>query len=122
MPRKGEHKYSAEQLSKLADEYIKDCTTAGKIPFLVGFANKLDVEPATLSDWSKENRSYAKVLKRIKRICEERIIDKGLTENKPVFPIFLLKSVFGYSDMQRIDITTNGESVGVVMLPERKSS
>src|ERR1044072_2339590 len=122
MPRKGEHKYSANEREKKADEYIKETLTAGKIPFLVGFANKLDVDPATLSDWSKDNRSYAKVIKRIKRISEERLIDKGLTENKPVFPIFLLKSVFGYSDMQKIDITSNGAQVGVVMLPERKSS
>jgi hypothetical protein len=122
MARKGEYKYSANELEKKAEEYIKECKEAGKIPFLIGFANKLDVDQDTLTNWSKENTSYRRILKKVRRTGEQMLIDKALTENKPVFPIFLLKSVFGYSDMQKIDITSNGAQVGVVMLPERKSS
>lgn len=120
MPRKGEHKYTAQQLQAHADQYLKDCKENGKIPFLIGLANKLDVDASTLSDWSKENTSYAKVVKRVKRQAEQALIDKAITENKPVFPIFLLKSVFGYQESSKLDITTNGESLGVVQLPAKE--
>lgn len=120
MPRKGTKKYSSLELSTKADEYIKECKESGKVPFLVGLANRLEIDASTLSDWAKENTAYAKVIKRVKQHAEEGLINKGLNENKPVFPIFLLKSVFQYQEAaNKLHVTTNGQ-LGVVMLPTKQ--
>ena len=121
MPKKGERKYTADQLEKLANEYIKECKESGKVPFLVGLANKLEIDQSRLYDWEKVNPSYALSIKKVRQMSEQMLIDKAINENKPVFPIFLLKSKFGYQEAaQKIDLSTTIQ--GVIQLPEKGSA
>ena len=120
MPLLGENKITPQQFKKKAEEYVKSCIENKSIPFLTGLANYCGISKDTLTRY-KDKPSYSDVIKRIDALSEEMIWNKGLNENKPVFPIFLLKSKFGYSETQKIDLTSNGQTLGVIQVPTKKS-
>lgn len=113
-----EKKVSAVQLNKVANEYIAKCEADKSVPLLMEFAYLLGIDDSTLRRYV-ESKAYAPAIKRVEKAQEIALIKHGIVSNKPVFPIFLLKSKHGYQDTQKVDFTSNGETVGVVMLPAR---
>lgn len=116
VPNKGGRPLSVDlkRFNDVTQEYVKECTELKKIPFLTGLALKLGISKEAMNDYAKRPH-YDKIIKSVDLLTETMVLDKGLTENKPVFPIFLLKAKFGYQEAaQRVDLTVNP---GVVTLP-----
>lgn len=103
---------------RLADEYLEECKQNSRTPLLTGYALKLGISKDTLTDYSKRSH-YSEVVKRLDLITETMIQTKVLDDNKPVGGIFLLKAKFGYIEQQKLDLTSNGQTLGVVQLPQR---
>lgn len=118
MAIKGSKKVAIGVFQQAAEEYLAECKAQKKVPFLSMFAEKLDIDDTTLSRYA-HFAEYAKCIKKIKLASENALIYKALSENKPIFPIFLLKSKFGYIEQQKLDITSDGQALGVVQLPAR---
>jgi len=111
-------KIDLKTFQRIADEYVEECTASNRTPLLTGLALKLDISKEAMNDYSKRPH-YDNIIKRIDLITETKIQTKVLDDNKPVGGIFLLKAKFGYRDTQSIDLTSNGETLGVVELPSR---
>src|SRR6185369_3149752 len=121
MAKKGQTKLTPKEVIQKANEYLRECNEYKKIPLIAEFEYKLGISESTLLKY-RENPTCAKAIKRVDKAQEVALVRKGIDENKPVFPIFLLKSKHSYVEQQKLDVTSNGAQVGVVMLPERKSS
>lgn len=113
-------KLSSTDFKRISEEYLAECKETGQIPFLGELAVRCGVSADTVTEYSK-SPLYSPVVKRVKQHTENGLIRKGLNENKPVFPIFLLKSLFSYVEANKLDITSNGETLGVIELPQRKA-
>lgn len=120
MAIKGDKKIAIDVFRDGTAAYLLECKTKKNVPFLSGLAEYLDIDYSTLNRYV-QNASYARYIKKVQLASENGLINKGLNENKPVFPIFLLKAKFGYIEQQKMDITSNGETLGIVALPERKA-
>jgi len=118
MAIKGSRKVAIDNFIKAIDDYLQECEDKKQVPFLSVLAQKLDIDAGTLGRYQR-HAEYARHIKRVQRATENGLIQKGLNDNKPVFPIFLLKSKFGYIEQQKVDLTSNGETLGVVQLPTR---
>lgn len=117
---KGKYKLTPQQIEKGVDTYIKKCIDNGKVPLMVEFCLDIGLSQEALTDYRKLPQ-YEASIKRLDNEQEKGLIRHGLDHNKPVFPIFLLKSKFGYQETQKIDLTSNGETLGVVQLPPKKA-
>lgn len=105
-------------LSKLVDEYLEYCETNKVVPLLQEFALKANVSTDALREYAQKPK-YSKALKRLEELSHLGWIRKAERENKPVFSIFMLKSRWNYVEATRLDVTSNGETVGVIQLPQR---
>lgn len=115
---KGVRKVSVAKFIEGTEAYLQKCEETRRVPFLGELAYKLGISADTMSRYAQQP-SYAETIKKVKQATENGLIDRGLNDNKPVFPIFLLKARFGYVETTRQDITSNGETLGVVQLPTR---
>jgi hypothetical protein len=118
MARKGQTKVTPAQLTAKATEYLEDCKKNNRVPLLIEFAYNLDISRDTLWKY-QEIPSLADPLKKVEEAQEIALISKGLNDNKPVFPIFMLKAKHKWVEQQKVDITSGGEAVGIVMLPSK---
>lgn len=118
--KKDSRKVSPAIFAKKADDYIAKCELEKGIPLLMEFAYLLDIGDDTLRKYG-DSPSYSKALKKVEKAQEIALVKYGITSNKPVFSIFLLKAKHGYKDMNNIDFTSNGETIGVVQLPARQA-
>lgn len=118
MPQKGDKKIAIDNFKDGVKAYLAECKLKKNVPFLSGLAEYLDIAMDTLSRY-EQNSSYRVHIKKVRLASENGLINKGLNENKPVFPIFLLKAKFGYIEQQKVDLTSNGETLGVIALPQR---
>lgn len=118
MPRKNEFKIKPAQVEAVITDYLQECITNKKVPFMVEVALRLGIDKSTFLRYLQKP-AYAPIIKRLKDSSELALLDKVINDNKPVGGIFLLKSMFSYIEAQKMDITSNGETVGVVQLPSR---
>lgn len=110
-------KLSFEPFKLEVDKYLQETKEANKLPTLTGLALRLDIDD--LTNYGKLPR-FAQEIKRIKNIASEQIIGKLFTTDKPLINhIFLAKAIAGLRDNSQLDITSNGASLGVVVLPKR---
>ena len=119
MAIKGSKKVAIGDFQRATEEYLAQCKTNKRVPFLVDFALMLDISMDTIERY-QHFAEYAACIKKIKQSTESGLLNKALNENKPIMPIFLLKSKFGYVEQSKIDLTSNGETLGVIALPQRK--
>ena len=104
----------------ICNDYLKACTDTKKVPLLQELALLLGVERETL--WKYRQKSpYGNVIKRIDEMTEIALLNKGISENKPVFTMFLLKSKYGYVEQQyqKVDLNVHGQ-LGVIQMPGKK--
>jgi hypothetical protein len=111
-------KLDKKKLGVIVDEFIGKIQKAEVTPTMERFALYAGISKETLYRYRK-NPIHSDSIKKLELACESAIQTKLLMDNKPVGAIFMLKAKYGYSDMQKVDITTNGESIGIVMLPNR---
>jgi hypothetical protein len=109
-------KIDSKAFKRATDEYLQECIDNKTVPFLQGLAQKLNIDTDTITSYGKLQRYTAQV-KRVRQASENALIQRGLESGKPIMPIFLLKSLFSYQEQAKLDITSNGETIGVVALP-----
>lgn len=102
------------------NEYISDCDRNKQIPLIGELAWYLGISRDTLENYRK-NSKYVGIIKRVDEMMENGLLRKGINENKPVFPMFLLKSKFGYveAQYQKVDLNVHGQ-LGIVQMPSKK--
>ena len=110
-----------EEFKQITESYLDDCKSQNKIPFQQELALKLGIAKSTLSEGYSKKPLYAELIKRVSQLTEIGLLQKGLYENKPVFPMFLLKSKFGYIEQQyqKVDLNLSGELCIVEMPPKK---
>lgn len=113
-------KLQPQQLSELLTAYIAKQKASRKAVLITDFCIFADISLETLTEYGKSQR-FAAIVKKLRLHAENALNDKLLNDNKPVGAIFLLKARFGYIEQQKLDITSNGETLGVVQLPARQS-
>jgi hypothetical protein len=123
MAKKGQTKISATQLSKAIDQYLKDCEVKKVRPLKVELAYLLGIDKDTLTVYSKtpSMQSSIKKLEQASEIFINRKLEESSSNQNMMF---LAKVHHGYVEAQysKVDITTNGESIGIVMLPSRQEA
>lgn len=118
MPRIYKAKVSPAEVSRVIDAYLAECITKKRVPFMIEVALKLGISQDTLTSYLQKP-AYADVIKKLKNSTELALLRKVIDDNKPVGGIFLLKSLFKYVEGDKLDITSNGQTLGVVQLPTR---
>ncbi len=113
-------KVSLDVFTKVTNEYLEYCEKNKQIPLIKKLAVLLGIDTDTLVNYRKKPH-YSAILKRIDDLTEIALLEKGINENKPVFPMFLLKSKFGYVEQQYVkaDVSLSG-SLGFSPLPSKK--
>lgn len=109
----------AAKFTKLVETYLEEQKANKKAITLTGFCVFANISKETLRRY-EESATYVDAVKKLRLHAENTLINKLLNENKPVGSIFLLKSAFGYVEQSKIDITSNGDTLGVIALPARK--
>jgi len=110
--RKRKYTDTAVLQSKI-DEYF----TSVETPTVTGLALHLGFTGRqALIDYG-ERPEFADTVKKA-RARIEGYLEKRLVEGKPpIGLIFSLKNNFGWKDKNEVDVTSNGETMGVVVLP-----
>jgi hypothetical protein len=111
-------KITAIKFEELLEGYITKRQTEGKPVLMTDFCVYAGISADTLTNY-EQSPAYVGTVKKLRLYAENDIVNKALNENKPIFPIFLLKSRFGYIEQQKLDLTSNGETLGVIALPQR---
>lgn len=112
-------KVSLSDFTYIVEGYLSKCAENNEVPFLGEVALLCGIDRHTLWEY-KEKPGYGSLIKKIEQIGENLLFRKvangnGVNANQ----MFLLKAKYGYSETSKMDITTGGKSLGVVMLPKR---
>jgi len=118
MALKGENKVTPKQFKEITEKFLKDCKDNNTVPLLAKYEYLLGISDKTLASY-RLKPEYASTIKRVEKAQEIALLEKGINENKPVFPIFLLKSKHNYQESSKLDLTSNGQTLGVVQLPQK---
>ncbi len=114
-------KLKPETVKEVVDGYLVECEKNKKVPFMIELARLLGIDKDNLTDYSRRPH-FAEHIKRVKEASETALLRKVVDDNKPVGGIFLLKSMFQYVEQQKVDLTSNGQTLGVVQLPGKAHS
>lgn len=111
----------AEQVKQRIADYFQFCIENDRKPNMIGMANWLGVDRATVNSWKTgeyRSSSHLPVIKKAVDILEELWVD--YMQNGKVNPasgIFLGKNMFGYKDVQDVTLTP-GSPLGNQPTPE----
>lgn len=95
---------------KIIENYLLECFTKHKIPFIQEISMRLGVNDDTLNEWCKVNRDFSATIKRVKDYQKMRLMDDGLSGKvNTSMAIFLLKANHGLIETQRIQNTGDEE-------------
>lgn len=105
----------AEEIDRVADEYIKQCFEEGRRPTLEGLGNKLGVTSDVVKRWlkpAKDERDTHKAQRIAAKKAMDRMTDQ-LQQCKDPVSIFLLKQPHygGYTDKQ--EEAKNGDTAHI---------
>jgi len=113
--------YSQEILDK-AREYLGVYGTLDEvIPSVEGLAVYLDIARSTIYDWEsqEEKQEFSDIIEKLLAKQAKELANKGLEGkfNSTITKVILTKH--GYSDKTETDITSKGEALGVIYLPQK---
>lgn len=118
----GGHKRRFETVKALEDKidaYFKHAQTQEKLPTIAGIAHYLGfLAVGTLYDY-EQTPKYGNSIKKARLRIEEMLEERLISGKPPIGLIFALKNRFKWQDKQDLDITSGGETLGVVQLPTR---
>jgi hypothetical protein len=109
-------KIKPTEINKKVDAFIEASKRGECTPTMEGLALFLGIAKVTLYEYLKKP-VYANALKKAELYIETYLQNKLLVDNKPVGAIFMLKAKFGYIEQQKVDLTSNGQTMGVVQIP-----
>ena len=107
-----------KELVERIDDYFNSLEETGKLPTITGLAYHLGFSSRQSIYEYQENPTFGDSVKRARLAIEASLEQYLLNSKTPAGIIFSLKNM-GWSDQQKLDITTNGQSIGVVKLPSR---
>lgn len=88
-------------------------------PSVANFALWLHISRDTVYEWAKEDGEFSDMIETISQIQENALMEYGLKgEYNPTIAKLVLTK-HGYSDKIEQDVTSNGKTMGVVVLPQR---
>ncbi len=99
---KGSTKLGETKFKELIAGYIGKCTEEKKIPLLKEFCLFAGIDDNTLHSYRSRD-GYKEAIKRLDTVQEVALVRRGIEDNKPVFPIFMLKAQHGYRDSDKVD-------------------
>jgi hypothetical protein len=83
-----------------------------------GFDSFLGVATSTVYEWAKEYPEFSKALALIRQEQKDRLINNGLAGRyNPTIAKLVLSANHGMRE--GMDVTSDGEQMGVIVLPER---
>lgn len=98
-----------EYLSLKFDEY-KDGKQIVKLPTIEGFAVFIGVHKSSLYEWEKKNLRFSNALNKIRTEQQERLINKGLSNDyNSTIAKLILSSNHGMRE--RTDVTSDDERI-----------
>lgn len=105
-------KYNEETQAK-AEEYLLTgyLDNEGVIPSVAGLACYLGVSRSTIQDWRKEHPEFNETIEAIDVKQEHIALNGGLSGKYNSTITKLVLANHGYSDSQKVDHTSKGESV-----------
>ncbi len=111
---------SVDEFTKVTGEYMNRCEDKKQVPLLSELASILGISKTGLENY-RQKSAYVGLLRKFDDLAETMLIHKGLDGSKPMFPMFLLKSKYGYieAQYQKIDMNVHG-NLGVVQMPQKK--
>lgn len=99
-----------KQCLKIAKNYLLECFTGHKIPFIQELSMRLEINDDTLNEWCKVNEDFSATIKRVKDYQKMRLMDDGLSGKvNTSMAIFLLKANHKLIETQRIQNTGDEE-------------
>lgn len=94
-----------------------------KMPTIEGFSLYLGVTKSSLYEWEEKHPEFSYALGKIRTEQHNRLVEKGLSgDYNSTITKLMLSNNHGYSEKTEQDITSKGESLGVVMLPHKNES
>jgi hypothetical protein len=114
---------SPEELRFKIKEYFEDYCEEGKAhpPTITGLAVFLGTSRKVLMEYEDDRPAFSNAIKKAK----ERIAawtEEQLYRNTQVAGvIFNLKNNYGWKDRTETDLTSNGQPVGILFLPQRET-
>jgi len=108
------------ELIKRCSEYFEQTIKKNEIPSKAGLRVKLDISRETYSQYKKK---YTDTIKKAENLIEKAWVQR-LSGSAATGAIFYLKNAFhdDYKDRTSTDITSGGEKVGIIFLPQRKQT
>ena len=100
-----------KQVEKRISDYFAFCAENDRRPQLIGMANWLGINRATLTLWKRGDyraETHTPIIERAINVLEELWVD--FMQTGKIYPgsaIFLAKNLFGYKDVQDVTITPN---------------
>ena len=113
-------KYSdVKTLEKQIDAYFESVKETKEIPIISGLSLFLGFgSTQSLMEYEQTPKFGASIKKARHRI--ESVLEQRLVSGKPpIGLIFALKNRFGWQDKKDLDVTSNGETMGVIQLPQK---
>lgn len=119
-----------EDYCRQVDVYLSQCedtmTERGKIqvnlPTLEGFSTFINVNKSSLYEWEKKYLDFSDALEKIRREQKQRLLNMGLSgDYNPTIAKLVLSANHGMAEKTQTDLTSNGEQLGVVILPPKNN-
>lgn len=110
---------SAEELSEKCAAYFEH-RERNKLPLTItGLAVWLDTDRSVLMDYQNRDE-FTNTVKAAKQRCEAYAEEQAFVGKNQAGSIFVLKN-HGWRDQQHQDVTSNGQVLGVVVLPAKNA-
>lgn len=103
--------YTDEWIAKEAEQFLLFFENGIEKVFPKDYAIYRGYPAENLNLFAKRSEIFNLALKRVKDICESRLVHLGFEMSRPTMPLFLLKTRYGY--IERMDVTSEGKQVGV---------
>lgn len=100
-------KYTKKYLDDLSEEIVKFFNENEEARHIIDFCVYKGLYKSRIQEFSRDNDNFSVSLKKVKTICEHRIIKNAYNMKNPTFAIFDLKCNYGYIDKQTVEQTTN---------------
>lgn len=121
--------YSEEYIDKV-DHYLAQCedtlTERGKLqvrlPTIEGFSIYLGVSKKSLYNWRDKHPDFLHALEKIETEQKERLLNMGLSgDYNPTIAKLVLSANHNMREKTEQDITSQGQQLGVVILPPKNN-
>lgn len=115
-------KYSdIKALEDKISAYFQDIQIKQSVPTISGLSLYLGFSSVQSLYEYEQTPKFGESIKKA-RSAIENVLETRLVEGKPpIGLIFALKNRFKWQDKQDVDITSNGETLGIIELPQRKA-